>query len=259
MSPIYVGNANTTNKFLGNNTSDPGSGNAEGDFYYNTTLDKFRYYDGSSFKDISAEVGSVDNPATDVYGQLRTKPSGNYWIKPTGFSSKILVQVNNTDNGGGWVLCARVQNNNMDHYNTGVVNRSGSDGPRTTNTNTQKLSDAEINAIRSSSSYSGSTGWWMQSLSWSQNNSYPANCFIKTGTFSFSATDSANNVNDKTICATSFEGSLSDRGPNTGTRGLGDHHTDANYFAWVRHPESGGQYGFRQDTRGISGGYLWVK
>ena len=169
------------------------------------------------------------------------------------------VQVNNTDNGGGWVLAAKVVSNSMDHYNTGSVNISGTTGPRTNDTVCHKLSDSYINAIRSASSYSGSTAWWMQSLSWSSNNSYPANTFVKTGSFSFHATDSANGVNDKTICSNTFEGSLTDTGPNTGTRGLGDHHTNVNFFAWVRHPESGGNPGFRQDTRGNSSGYLWVK
>ena len=52
MSPLYVGAANSSNKFLGNLSSDPGSGNAEGDLYYNTSTDKYRYYDGSSWKNM---------------------------------------------------------------------------------------------------------------------------------------------------------------------------------------------------------------
>jgi len=259
MSPFYVGPANTTNKFLGNLSSNPGSGNAEGDLYYNTTEDEVFVYDGTTWKSLEPTVGSQANPATDPYGQLRTKASGNYWIQPSGFSSAIQVQMDNTNNGGGWVLAARVLDSNMDHYNTAAVNRSGTTGPRTTNTNTQKLSDAEINYIRDASSYSGSTAWWMQSQTWSSNNSYPANVFVKTGTFDFSATASANNVDDKTILSNTFEGSTTNLNPNAGTRGLGDHHTNANFFAWVRHPEDSGNYGFRQDTRGEASGYLWVK
>ncbi len=260
MSPLYVGPANSTNKILGNKSSDPGSGNAEGDLLYHTSEDEYRFYDGSSWAPISPAIGSQTNPATDPYGQLRNNPDGNYWIKPPGFGSAIEVQMDNTNNGGGWVLVARVLDSNMDHYNTAAVNRSGSTGPRTNNTNTQKLSDAEINYLRDASSYSGSTAWWMQSQTWSSNNSYPANVFVKTGTFDFSATDSANNVNDKTILTNTFEGSLVDTSPNSGTRGLGDHHANgANYFAWVRHPESSGNNGFRQDTRGTASGFLWVK
>ena len=260
MSPLYVGPQNSTNKILGNLSSNPGSGNVEGDMYYNTADDVYMYYDGSAWKTISGVAGTQYNPATDPYTQLRNQPSGNYWIKPSGFGSAIEVQMDNTNNGGGWVLVARVLDTNMDHWNTNAVNRSGTTGPRTNNTNTQKLSDAEINYIRDASGYSGSTAWWMQSQTWSSNNSYPADVFVKTGTFDFSATDSANNVNDKTILTNTFEGSLVDTGPNSGTRGLGDHHANgANYFAWVRHPESSGNYGFRQDTRGSASGYLWVK
>ena len=146
----------------------------------------------------------------------------------------------------------------MDHYNTGSVNISGTTGPRTNDTVCHKLSDSYINAIRSASSYSGSTAWWMQSLSWSSNNSYPANVFVKTGSYSFSATDHANNVNDKTILSNTFEGSCTVTGRISVTRGLGDLNTNVNFFAWVRHPEST-NLGFRQDTRGSSAGYLWVK
>ena len=31
------------------------------------------------------------------------------------------------------------------------------------------------------------------------------------------------------------------------------------YFAYGRHPESGGNCGFRSDSNGASNGYLWVK
>ena len=48
MSPLYVGPQNSSNKFLGNKTSDPTSGNAEGDQYYNTTNDVLKTYNGSS-------------------------------------------------------------------------------------------------------------------------------------------------------------------------------------------------------------------
>ena len=72
--------------------------------------------------------------------------------------------------------------------------------------------------------------------------------------------DSASNDNNRTIISTSYEGSLSDRGPNTGTRGFGDHHTSGgSYFAYGRHPEEGNNCGFREDSLGASDGYLWVK
>ena len=237
-------------------TSNPSSPN-EGDIYWNSSTDKFLIWNGSDWQECNnPPFGTESNPATDPFGQLRNFASGNYFIQPAG-QSLMEVQVNNTDNGGGWVLAAKVVSNSMDHYNTGSVNISGTTGPRTNDTVCHKLSDSYINAIRSASSYSGSTAWWMQSLSWSSNNSYPANTFVKTGSYSFSATDHANNVNDKTILSNSFEGSFTDTSPNSGTRGLGDHHTSGGtYFAYGRHPESGNNCGFREDSLGASNGYL---
>jgi hypothetical protein len=64
-----------------------------------------------------------------------------------------------------------------------------------------------------------------------------------------------------------FEGSFSQRSPNTGTRGFGDHHTSHGvYFAWGRHPEQGKNCGFCTDNVWChpdpairTNGYLWVK
>ena len=63
----------------------------------------------------------------------------------------------------------------------------------------------------------------------------------------------------RTRVSTSYEGTISDQGPNTGTRGFGDHHTNSTYFAWGRHPEQNNNCGFRQDSLGSSNGYLWLK
>ena len=71
---------------------------------------------------------------------------------------------------------------------------------------------------------------------------------------------SASNENARTRISTTYEGTLDDRGPNTGTRCFGDHHTSGGtYFAYGRHPEQGNNCGFREDTNGSSNGYLWVK
>ena len=72
--------------------------------------------------------------------------------------------------------------------------------------------------------------------------------------------ENVNNDNNRTRVSTTYEGSISDRNPNSGTRGFGDHHTSGGtYFAWGRHPEQGNNCGFREDTNGASDGYLWVK
>lgn len=242
---------------MGNATSNPTA--AEGNEYWNSDNNELLVYSGTEWEKCNNEsYGTSSNPASDPFGQLKNKSDGNYWIQPDG-QSAMQVQMNNTDHGGGWVLVARVLNSNMDHHSTGAVNISGTTGPRTNNTNTQKLSDSYINAIRSASSYSGSTAWWFQSQNWSTGGTnWHMNMFVKTAA-SFHGTNSAQDSNDRTIVSTSFEGTLSDRSPNSGTRGMGDHHTDSSYFAWVRHPESSGNNGFRQDSRGTSSGYFWVK
>ena len=48
---LYTGAASSTNKFLGNLSSDPTG--AEGDLYYNTSTDLYRFYDGSAWKNVS--------------------------------------------------------------------------------------------------------------------------------------------------------------------------------------------------------------
>ena len=53
MAPVYIGAANSTNKFLGNLSSDPSG--AEGDLYYNTSTDLYRFYDGSAWKVVSVD------------------------------------------------------------------------------------------------------------------------------------------------------------------------------------------------------------
>ncbi len=73
MSPLYVGPQNSSNKFLGNKTSDPTSGNAEGDQYYNTTNDVLKTYNGSSWKAVKQETIITDNLEV--------------WFDPRNFSS----------------------------------------------------------------------------------------------------------------------------------------------------------------------------
>ncbi len=240
---------------MGNSSSNPTA--AEGNVYWNSSVDELRVYTGSTWEKCNNKAyGTSGNPSTDPFAQIKDLSSGQYWVKPGGEASRY-VYVNNTDNGGGWVLVARVVDNTMAHYNSGEVNISSNTGP-TLSSGVMKLSDAWITALRNASSYSGTTAWWLQSQTWNSNNSYPANMFVSTSA-TWSSTDHANSDNERTRVSTSFEGSISDQNPNSGTRGLGDHHTNNNYFAWVRHPEASGNPGFRQDTRGAASGYLWVK
>ena len=79
---LYTGAANSTNKFLGNLSSDPSG--AEGDLYYNTSTDLYRFYDGSAWKNVSEPaLGTQANPANSAQEIKAAQPSatsGLYYI-----------------------------------------------------------------------------------------------------------------------------------------------------------------------------------
>ena len=86
MSPVFIGPANSTNKLLGNLSSNPSSGNAEGDQYYNTADNDVKVYDGSEWKQLQV-VGNLGadstNPASSAAALIADGQStdGYYWIK----------------------------------------------------------------------------------------------------------------------------------------------------------------------------------
>ena len=201
------------------------------------------------------ELGSQDNPAVDGNALMRAgKASGIYWIQPFG-QDAYQMYVNNDDNGGGWVLCVHARTSTcQEHMTNGAVRISGTTGPRTSDTSTSKMADSWIQALRNSSSYTGNTAYWMHALDFG-----PKNVFIQSEA-TVDLLSSASDDNPRTRVSTTYQGGLSDRGPNSGTRGFGDHHTSGGtYFAYGRHPEQGNNCGFRSDSNGASNGYLWVK
>lgn len=205
-----------------------------------------------SVSEYTGPGSSQGNPASDPYS-LRNQEDGLYWIQPSG-QSVYQVYMDNTRNGGGWVLCAKVCTNTcQDHITTSGVRMSGTTGPRTNDVETHKFADSWIQALRNGSSYSGSTAYWIEATNFNKS------MFISTSA-TVHLEENVNNDNNRTRVSTSFEGSISDRNPNSGTRGFGDHHTSGGtYFAWGRHPEQGNNCGFREDALGASNGYLWVK
>ncbi len=193
--------------------------------------------------------------------------SGYRTIHLSGQTSYVMY-VNNVDHGGGWVLAAVVRTaQDLAHHDTGAVNFNTATvngvtvGVKAFDSATSKASDAWMNAYRAQSNYGGSTAYWMQALSWSGGSTYDdrRNQFISSDA-TIASTTMASGQNARTILSLTFEGTLSDRAPNSGTIGLGDHHTSGTtgYFAYVRHPESSNP-GFRCDQMGQSDGYLWIK
>ena len=237
-------------------TAERPSSPSAGHMRYNTTLNYVEVYNGSAWyrasSGILGTVGTEGSPATSS-SQLAGLPSGLYWFQPSG-QTKYQMYVDNTRNGGGWVMMAHVRTSTcQDHMTNAAVRISGTTGPRLTNTSTTKMADAWIQAFVNQSLYTGSTRYWMEATDFNKN------VFIDSQA-TVNLLDSAQNENARTRISNSYEGSLDDRNPNSGTRGFGDHHTSGGtYFAWGRHPESGGNCGFREDTNGASNGYLWVK
>ena len=237
-------------------TAERPSSPAAGHVRYNTTLGYAEVYNGSAWYRASSgvlgTVGTEGSPATNSQ-QLAGLPSGNYWFQPSG-QTKYQMYVDNSRFGGGWVLMASVRTSTcQDHMDQGAVRISGTTGPRLDNTSTSKMADAWINAFVSGSNYTGTTRYWMEATGFNKNVFIDSNATVDL-------LSSASNQNARTRISNSYEGSLDDRGPNTGTRGFGDHHTSGGtYFAYGRHPESGNNCGFREDSLGASNGYLWVK
>ena len=240
---------------IGHTAQRPSSPQA-GHMRMNQDLGYVEVYNGSAWYRVSGAVvggaGTQANPATNSQ-QLAGLPSGLYWIQPGG-QTAYQMYVDNARFGGGWVLMAHVRTSTcQDHMTNSAVRISGTTGPRTTDTSTSKMADSWINAYVNGSAYTGSTRYWMEATGFNKNVFIDSNATVDL-------LSSASNENARTRISTTYEGTLSDRGPNTGTRGFGDHHTSGGtYFAYGRHPEQGNNCGFREDTNGSSNGYLWVK
>ena len=117
---LFTGAANSTNKFLGNLSSDPGSGNVEGDLYYNTTTDVYRFYDGSAWTNVSqGALGSQDNPANsakEIKDNVAGATSGLFYITVTG-QGAVQVYCDMSKNGGGWTMVYATHHaNSHNHY-----------------------------------------------------------------------------------------------------------------------------------------------
>ena len=109
MSPLFIGAANSTNRLLGNQSSNPGSPQA-GDRYYNTTDNEFRVYDGSNWVALNAALGSSStNPARNaaaIYA-LGERTNGYYHIGSIGASRLVYCVLDaNFMSGGGWMIVA---------------------------------------------------------------------------------------------------------------------------------------------------------
>ena len=96
----------------------------------NTSTNFLEMYGNSGWVNVKAttELGTANNPAVSGKQLYNAgKASGNYYIKPNGYTgSAIECYVDNTTHGGGWVLVASFTNHSGFEMssNTGGLNQS---------------------------------------------------------------------------------------------------------------------------------------
>jgi len=197
---------------------------------------------------------AAGSPIADL-SELVGRPSGWYFVQPKGESAAVKLFVDNERNGGGWALVARVTKGSCQaHITRSAVNiGDGKTGPAKDAGNTVKFADSFIENLRTSSTARGNIGFWMEA------QDFRKDVFVSSQA-SVNLEESVSGQRANVANSYSVNAGLSQRQPNTGTRGFGDHHTSGGtFFAWGRHPEQGNNCGFREDNLGSSDGYLWVR
>lgn len=249
----------------------PVKGKRVGSLFYNETDNRVEAWDGTNWvasgtgATSATTLGLPSNPAPSGqhlnYAGFET---GYYYIQPNNESLAYRMYVDNRRYAGGWTCAVVVRREDCQSHVTngqyGTFTRTDGylQGPIYDAQVTIKMADTFIQNLRNSSLYRGQTPYWLESGHWTSNYG-PINQF-----FPFAMTidllSSASGQNARTNVALQYEGQFNDRNPNTGTRGMGDHHTGGTtYFAYGRHPEQGNQCGFRQDSLGEANGWFWVK
>ena len=112
MSPIYIGAANGGRKIYGTATSNPGSA-TEGDIYWNSNDNVYKYYDGSSWQTVANEAlgespAFAASNAAAIYA-TGNRTNGYYWIKGDGTRAARLMYCildASWGSGGGWMVVA---------------------------------------------------------------------------------------------------------------------------------------------------------
>ena len=249
----------------------PVKGKRVGSLFYNETENRVEAWDGTNWvasgtgATAATTLGLPSNPApSGQYLNYAGFETGYYYIQPNNESLAYRMYVDNRRYAGGWTCAVVVRREDCQSHVTngqyGTFTRTDGylQGPIYDAQVTIKMADTFIQNLRNSSLYRGQTPYWLESGHWTSNYG-PINQF-----FPFAMTidllSSASGQNARTNIALQYEGQFNDRNPNTGTRGMGDHHTGGTtYFAYGRHPEQGNQCGFRQDSLGEANGWFWVK
>ena len=155
---LYVGSASSNNKFSGNHSSDPTSSLAEGDIFYNSTDNVYRWYNGSEWVQFGAAGadGSQLRPFTTFSEMAQAAaPDGAYYVQLSGMSSSIQTYVRKVNNVY-YALAASVTNSDGDtaDWFTGDSTHANSSGTNyfitdTTLRTSSLVSEAKDNAKNS--------------------------------------------------------------------------------------------------------------
>jgi hypothetical protein len=249
----------------------PLKGTRVGSLFYNETDNIVEAWDGTNWVQsgtgatAASTLGTPGNPApSGQHLNYNGFETGYYYIRPNNESLAYRMYVDNRRYAGGWTCAVVIRREDcQDHVTNGQVGTfTRTDGylqgPIFDAQVTIKMADTFIQNLRNSSLYRGQTPYWLESGHWTSNYG-PVNHFFPYA-MTIDLLSSASNQNARTNIALQYEGQFSDRNPNTGTRGMGDHHTGGGtYFAYGRHPEQGNNCGLRSDQFGQANGWFWVK
>ena len=249
----------------------PLKGTRVGSLFFNETENRVEAWDGTNWVSsgsgatTASTLGLPSNPApSGQHLNYNGFETGYYYIQPNSESLAYRMYVDNRRFAGGWVCAVVVRREDCQSHVTngqyGTFTRTDGylQGPIYDAQVTIKMADSFIQNLRNSSLYRGQTPYWLESGHWTSNYG-PINQFFPYA-MTIDLLSSASGQNARTNIALQYEGQFNDRNPNTGTRGMGDHHTGGTtYFSYGRHPEQGNQCGFRQDSLGEANGWFWVK
>ena len=214
----------------------PLKGTRVGSLFYNETDNIVEAWDGTNWVQsgtgatAASTLGTPANPApSGQHLNYNGFETGYYYIRPNNESLAYRMYVDNRRYAGGWTCAVVIRREDcQDHVTNGQVGTfTRTDGylqgPIFDAQVTIKMADTFIQNLRNSSLYRGQTPYWLESGHWTSNYG-PVNHFFPYA-MTIDLLSSASNQNARTNIALQYEGQFSDRNPNTGTRGMGDHHT----------------------------------
>lgn len=198
---------------------------ASGALVFDTSTNGLRVCNGSIWVNLQATLGSPGNPALSCRQLNLTQPGFGdavYWLDPDGTGPVPAFQAPckmSGTYGGGWTLVARFRNGCMTDSRDAVGTLTSE-----SQATCAKLSDAQINALRTSSGSEGVFWGWQDSSAYAM----PKPRFLKIISGEFNASDTQSGLTQQCSCAPG--------GPWSGTYGY--HSTMAGVYnhsasAWM--------------------------